>query len=49
MFFIDTTISTSRPIKVADLDSLGSECISIAELMREWQSHLYEDDQSTDI
>lgn len=49
MFFIDSTISTSRPIRVADLDSLGGECISIADLMREWQGHLFEDDQSTDI
>ncbi|NKJ38724.1 hypothetical protein [Rhizobium sp. SG570] len=49
MFFIDSTITTARPIRVAELDSLGGECISIADLMREWQGHLFEDDQSIDI
>ena len=47
MFFIDDTISTARPIRMADIDFLGGECITIADLMREWQGHLYEDDLST--
>lgn len=47
MFFIDDTISTAHPIRMADIDSLGGECITIADLMREWQGHLYEDDPST--
>ncbi|MDE3783396.1 hypothetical protein I7G00_04900 [Sinorhizobium meliloti] len=47
MFFIDDTISTARLIRMADIDSLGGECITIAELMREWQGHLYEDDLCT--
>ena len=46
MFFIDDTISTARPIRMADIDSLGGECITIADLMREWQGHLYEDEPS---
>ncbi|MFD1330365.1 hypothetical protein [Mycoplana ramosa] len=48
MFITEHTISTSRPLRSAELDSLGGECITIAELMREWQGHLYEDDPSTD-
>ncbi|ACP26018.1 hypothetical protein NGR_c22580 [Sinorhizobium fredii NGR234] len=46
MFFIDDTVSTARPIRMADIDSLGCECITIADLMREWQGHLYEDELS---
>lgn len=49
MFITDTTISAARPMRVADIDSFGGECISIADLMREWQGYLFEDDLSTDI
>ncbi len=48
MFFIDDTISTARPIRMADIDSLGAECITIKDLVREWQGYLYEDDLSAD-
>jgi len=48
MFITDTAISAARPIRMADIDSLGGECISIADLMREWQGHLFEDELSTD-